>query len=136
MKSHCEPCFYLSLLIAGQSHLFPVGKLATHGRLYSALNKSVAKAVEIKDALKKGVALAYGGPGTIHFHKGLQDSFFKELTAPKAKWVKKGSKTQLSYETTAGVADHARDCMRYADAAREFMNRNIDAICDGLEAAD
>ncbi|HYX32596.1 MAG TPA: terminase gpA endonuclease subunit [Oligoflexus sp.] len=130
------PIIKRSLRKDPEVHLFPVGKLATHGRLYSALNKSVAKAIEIKDALKRGVALAYGGPGTIHFYKGLKDSFFKELTAPKPKWVKKGTKAQLSYETTAGVADHAHDCMRYADAAREFMNRNIDAICDGLEAAD
>ncbi|MDQ3233316.1 MAG: phage terminase large subunit family protein [Pseudobdellovibrionaceae bacterium] len=116
--------------------LFPVGKLATHGRLYSSLGKTIQRAIEIHNLKKEGVIMPFRGPGITHFHQGLPETFFKELTAPKGKWVKKGNKAQLVYETTAGVADHAHDAIRYADAAREFMKPNLDLITEDLEKAE
>jgi hypothetical protein len=77
--------------------------------------------------------MEYTGPGLIHFKPGLDHSFFKELTTPKAKWVRRDGKDQLTYTTVAGMDDHAHDCIRYADAAREFMHQDIDGICDQLD---
>jgi phage terminase large subunit GpA-like protein len=114
-------------------YLFPVGKLATHGRLFSSLARSVRKLEEIKAAQRRGQTMEYTGPGLIHFKPGLDHSFFKELTTPKAKWVRRDGKDQLTYTTVAGMDDHAHDCIRYADAAREFMHQDIDAICDQLD---
>lgn len=114
--------------------LFPVGKLATHGRLFSCLARSVKKLEEIKDAQRRGMKMPYEGPGLIHFKPGLDDSFFKELTMPKAKWVRRDGRDQLTYVTTAGMDDHVHDCIRYADAARDYMQRDIDAICDHLDS--
>jgi phage terminase large subunit GpA-like protein len=113
--------------------LFPVGKLATHGRLFSSLARSVRKLEEIKAAQRRAAPMEYAGPGLIHFRPGLDDCFFKELTTPKAKWVRRDGKDQLTYMTVAGMDDHAHDCIRYADAAREFMHQDIDAICDQLD---
>ncbi len=60
-------------------------------------------------------------------------SFYSQLTAPKAKWVRRDGKFMQVYETTDGVADHAHDCMRYADAAFCFLNVDINQICDELD---
>jgi phage terminase large subunit GpA-like protein len=114
-------------------YLFPVGKLATHGRLFSCLRRCQKKLEEMRTAARNGMTMAYGGPGLMHFRPGLKESFYKELTAPKSKWVKRDGKDQLAYFTTPGIDDHAHDCMRYADAAREFMGQNIDEICGQLE---
>jgi len=114
--------------------LFPVGKLATHGRLFSSIDQSIRRYSEHREALKTAAcAVPYCFPEIIHFHKGLSPSFFKELTAPKSIWKKSEGRMQMAYETVAGVADHAHDCMRYADAAREFLDINIDKACDDLE---
>lgn len=114
-------------------YLFPVGKLATHGRLFSALGQSLDHLRSVEQSLKDGKRIPYSGPGIIHFHKNLGSNFFKEIAAPKALWGKRNGQYQLVYETVAGVADHAHDCMRLADAAREFTGLNIDAICDELD---
>jgi phage terminase large subunit GpA-like protein len=114
-------------------HLLPVGKLATHGRLFSCLSQSVKKLEEIRVAARNGSSIPYEGPGLIHFRPGLGDGFYRELTAPKAKWVRRDGRDQLTYETTPGVDDHVHDCIRYADAAREFQKQDIDVICDRTE---
>lgn len=114
-------------------YLFPVGKLATHGRLFSCLARSMKKLEEMQAARRRGVTLEFAGPGLIHFNPALPDSFFREITAPKAKWVRRDGKDELTYTTVAGVDDHAHDCIRYADAAREYMRQDIDAICDQFD---
>ncbi|SMF80748.1 phage terminase large subunit family protein [Pseudobacteriovorax antillogorgiicola] len=114
--------------------LFPVGKLATHGRLYSSINQSIDKAKEIKEALKNGNQLiSYSGPQVMHFHKGLRESFYRQLTAPKAKWVRQEGQMIRTYVTTDHVADHAHDAMRYADAAFCFWAQDINSVCDDLD---
>jgi phage terminase large subunit GpA-like protein len=114
-------------------YLFSVGKLATHGRLYSSIDKSIAKFREFQERKKTDQTATYRSADIIHFHKSLGEAFFKELTAPKSIWKKSDGKYQLTFETTAGVADHAHDCLRYADAAREIFSVNIDQRCDELE---
>lgn len=114
-------------------YLFPVGKLSTHGRLFSDLSRSIDAWREHRKSEREGSKAPYSYPQIIHFHEGLDESFFKELTAPRSKWVKKEGKMKLAYETTDGVADHAHDCMRLADAAMHFLDLNIDSLCDQLE---
>ncbi len=114
-------------------YLFRVGKLATHGRLFSDLGRSLIMWKDHKEKLKNGIASDHGGPQILHFHRRLDSSFFKELAAPKAKWVKREGSFQLIYESTDGVADHAHDCLRYADAARHFLDINIERLCDQLD---
>jgi phage terminase large subunit GpA-like protein len=116
-------------------YLFRVGKLATHGRLFSDISRSLASWKAHKECIKNGIVSEHGGPQILHFHKGLDPSFFKEVAAPKAKWVKREGSFQLVYESTDGVADHAHDCLRYADAARHFLDINIERLCDKLDGA-
>jgi phage terminase large subunit GpA-like protein len=113
--------------------LWPVGKLTTHGRLFSAIGASLEQRKLWLKALESTPSQPYSHPGIIHLHSGLSDGFCKELAAPKAVWVKREGQWVLTYETTAGVADHGHDCVRYSDAAREFLDLNIDEICDQLE---
>ncbi|WP_141732427.1 terminase gpA endonuclease subunit [Oligoflexus tunisiensis] len=114
--------------------LFPVGKLATHGRLFSSLERSMERMKEYREALGTNPKARYRDAEIIHFHKNLPDSFFKELAAPKKIWRKVEGKFQMVYETVAGVADHAHDCLRYAHAARENMDGiNIDQVCENFE---
>lgn len=114
-------------------YLFPMGKLSTHGRLFSDISRSIQAHRTFLAQLVEGSKAPYRAPQIIHFPRGLNDSFFKELSAPKARWVRKDGQMQLAYETTDGVADHAHDCMRLTDAAMHFLDLNIDAICDRLE---
>jgi phage terminase large subunit GpA-like protein len=115
-------------------YVFPVGKLATHGRLFSDLGRSVSVCREHRKRESEGSQEPYRAPQIIHFPRGIGDSFFSELSAPKARWIRRDGQMQLAYETTDGVADHAHDCMRLADAAMHFLDRNIDSICDELES--
>lgn len=114
-------------------YLFRVGKLATHGRLFSDIARSMSSRKEYRERVREGIKTEYRGAQLIHFHKGLDPSFYKEVSAPKARWVKREGGFQLAYESTDGVADHAHDCLRYADAARHFLDINIDRLCDRLE---
>ena len=89
---------------------------------------------EYREALSTNPKARYRDAEIIHFHKNLPDSFFKELAAPKKIWRKVEGKFQMVYETVAGVADHAHDCLRYAHAARENMDGiDIDLVCDNFE---
>jgi phage terminase large subunit GpA-like protein len=114
--------------------LFPVGKLATHGRLFSSLERSIQKFNEYRDTLKTDLSTRYRDAEIIHFHKSLPERFFKELAAPKKIWRKVEGKFQMIYETVAGVDDHAHDCLRYAHAARDYMSDiDIEKVCDDFD---
>ncbi|WP_327356418.1 terminase gpA endonuclease subunit [Pseudobacteriovorax antillogorgiicola] len=123
-----------SLVKEGTVRLFPVGKPATHGRLFSGIRKSIARAQKMKEVLAEDdKVIDYSGPQVMHFHKGLPSTFYKQLTAPKSKWAKRDGKWQQVYETTDKVADHAHDSARYADAAFGFLNIDIDRLCKELD---
>jgi len=88
-----------------------------------------------KDLIFARLRITDMGPGYVHFAEGLDEEYFRQLTAEKVVTrYQKGFKRRV-YEKIR-PRNEALDCLVYAYAAYAIIGINVNALADRLEHAD